>query len=293
MRPGALNELLAALSRRAGLAREVHPHMLRHGFGSNVLDSGGALDEAQALLGHASPASTQVYLHPDYGRLRSAVDRIAARSMAGRPAVSASPAVLPQTRPQDDGAEDLWDYLEPAFLDEAGWDPETRTLAPSPGHLLLGYRLCLVRGCAGQGRVPDGFCDTCRKARRQSDLSDEEFIAAGPAPAGTPARSSVRQEAAHARFASSGCSCAIRTSTAAGPSGCRWTSSCATRERSRCPASARARSRSAPGRHTPGGGSAALTTSAGGNSTVPALPRPKISPPGASQAPRSPAATRS
>ena len=83
MRPGALNGLLSALSRRAGLAREVHPHMLRHGFGSNVLDAGGALDEAQALLGHASPASTQVYLHPDYGRLRSAVDRVAARSLAG------------------------------------------------------------------------------------------------------------------------------------------------------------------------------------------------------------------
>ncbi len=28
MRPGALNELLAALSRRAQLAREIHPHML-------------------------------------------------------------------------------------------------------------------------------------------------------------------------------------------------------------------------------------------------------------------------
>jgi len=62
MRPGALNELLAALSRRAKLAREVHPHMLRHCFGSNVLEAGGALDEAQALLGHASAASTQVYL---------------------------------------------------------------------------------------------------------------------------------------------------------------------------------------------------------------------------------------
>jgi site-specific recombinase XerC len=57
--------------------------MLRHCFGSNVMDAGGALDEAQALLGHASPASTQVYLHPDYGRLRSAVDRVAARSLAG------------------------------------------------------------------------------------------------------------------------------------------------------------------------------------------------------------------
>jgi integrase/recombinase XerD len=83
MRPGALNELLSALSRRAGLARDVHPHMLRHGFGSNVMDVGGALDEAQALLGHASPASTQVYLHPEYDRLRVAVDRVAARSLAG------------------------------------------------------------------------------------------------------------------------------------------------------------------------------------------------------------------
>lgn len=96
--------------------------------------------------------------------------------------MSASLAVLPPPRPRDDGSEDLWNHLEPAFLDEAGWDPGTETLAPSPGHPLLGYRLCLVRGCAGQGRVPDGFCDTCRKARRQSDLSDEEFIEAGPAP---------------------------------------------------------------------------------------------------------------
>jgi integrase len=95
--------------------------------------------------------------------------------------MSGSLAVLPRPCPQGDGTGDLWDYLEPAFLDEAGWDPQTRTLAPPPGHPLLGYRLCLVRGCAGQGRVPDGFCGTCRKARRESDLSDGEFIAAGPA----------------------------------------------------------------------------------------------------------------
>ena len=81
MRPGALNELLAALSRRAGLPRQIHPHMLRHCFGSNIMDAGGALDEAQALLGHASPASTQVYLHPAQDRLRRAVDRVAARSL--------------------------------------------------------------------------------------------------------------------------------------------------------------------------------------------------------------------
>jgi integrase/recombinase XerD len=80
MRPGAANELLTALSRRAGLEREIHPHMLRHSFGSNVLEAGGALDEAQALLGHAAPASTQVYLHPSHDRLRQAVDRVSART---------------------------------------------------------------------------------------------------------------------------------------------------------------------------------------------------------------------
>jgi integrase/recombinase XerD len=79
----ALNELLTALSGRAELSREIRPHMLRHGFGSNVLDAGGALDEAQALLGHISPASTQVYLHPSGDRLRQAVERVAARTMPG------------------------------------------------------------------------------------------------------------------------------------------------------------------------------------------------------------------
>lgn len=77
MRPGAVNELLAGLSRRAGLSRLVHPHLLRHGFASNVLDAGGALDEAQSLLGHASAGSTQVYAHPSPDRLRAAVERVA------------------------------------------------------------------------------------------------------------------------------------------------------------------------------------------------------------------------
>jgi site-specific recombinase XerD len=84
MRPAAVTELLAALSRRAGLERPVHPHMLRHAFASNVLDAGGTLDEARALLGHASLASTQIYAHPAPGRLRTAVDRLARDSARTR-----------------------------------------------------------------------------------------------------------------------------------------------------------------------------------------------------------------
>ena len=34
-----------------------------HSFASNVMDAGGALDEAQELLGHARAGSTQIYLH--------------------------------------------------------------------------------------------------------------------------------------------------------------------------------------------------------------------------------------
>ncbi|MFC7721046.1 tyrosine-type recombinase/integrase [Nonomuraea recticatena] len=77
MRPGALNEVLAALSRRAGLDRQIHPHQLRHAFADNVLAAGGTVDEVQALLGHASPASTQPYLNPSTERLRTAVERVA------------------------------------------------------------------------------------------------------------------------------------------------------------------------------------------------------------------------
>jgi integrase/recombinase XerD len=74
MRPDAVGELAAAAARRAGVDPAPRPHQLRHAFASNVLDAGGAIDEARELLGHASASSTQVYAHPDPARLRAAVD---------------------------------------------------------------------------------------------------------------------------------------------------------------------------------------------------------------------------
>ena len=75
MRPRALNELLAALSRRAGLERVIHPHQMRHGFAANIAAAGGTLDEISELLGHAFLTSSQVYLHPSPDRLRQAIER--------------------------------------------------------------------------------------------------------------------------------------------------------------------------------------------------------------------------
>jgi integrase/recombinase XerD len=76
MRPDAIGELLAAASRRAGLTQAVRPHQLRHAFGSNAADAGCGIDVVADLLGHASVSSSQVYLHPDPGRLRAAVDLV-------------------------------------------------------------------------------------------------------------------------------------------------------------------------------------------------------------------------
>lgn len=84
MRLDAVNDLVAAAGRRAGLDPAPRPHQMRHGFASNVLDAGGALDEVQDLMGHASIASTQIYAHPDPARLRAAVDKVPGpRDVAG------------------------------------------------------------------------------------------------------------------------------------------------------------------------------------------------------------------
>lgn len=88
MRPGRASQLFASLSRRAELGRRVTAHMLRHAAGSAMMQAGG-LDVTQALLGHASITSTQIYLHPSADRQRDAVDRLAGRGPA---AAAGSPA---------------------------------------------------------------------------------------------------------------------------------------------------------------------------------------------------------
>ena len=60
-----------AAAQKAGIAKTVHPHSLRHAFATHLLDEGVNLLVIQALLGHANLKSTCRYLHLSEQAVRS------------------------------------------------------------------------------------------------------------------------------------------------------------------------------------------------------------------------------
>lgn len=63
-------KLVKNYSKKAGMKRNVWPHMIRHSFATHVLRNGADLRVVQEMLGHRSIITTEVYTHLDVENLK-------------------------------------------------------------------------------------------------------------------------------------------------------------------------------------------------------------------------------
>ncbi len=58
-----VNQILDKAAKECNIDKPVHPHTLRHSFGTQLINNGASLRIVQELLGHSNLETTQIYTH--------------------------------------------------------------------------------------------------------------------------------------------------------------------------------------------------------------------------------------
>lgn len=65
--------IIKELAETAGINKNISPHTFRHSFATHLLEGGANLRVIQAMLGHESISTTEIYTHIDRVRLREEI----------------------------------------------------------------------------------------------------------------------------------------------------------------------------------------------------------------------------
>jgi integrase/recombinase XerC len=70
----SVGRIVKRIALRGGLAADVHPHTLRHAFGTHMLEEGADLRAIQEMLGHERLSTTQRYTQLTVGQVQRVYD---------------------------------------------------------------------------------------------------------------------------------------------------------------------------------------------------------------------------